>query len=41
MPLGADHKSAALSTPQILQEFEIKEYRVPCLLKDMRIAKSS
>jgi len=38
VPLGADYKIAALFTPKIcLQEFEMKEDHVSCLLKDIRI----
>jgi len=40
VPPGADHKSAALSTPQIcLQKFKMK-YHVSCFFKDIKINKA-
>jgi len=42
VPPGADHKSAALSTPQnCLQEFKIEEDPVSYLFKNIRIDKAS
>jgi len=42
VPPGADHKSAALSTPQIcLQNDQTKGDHISCLFKDLRINQAS